>query len=151
MEDGAVLGEGASALTVSVTGMDGKTITVTVHTDEKTVGEALEKAGLIAGEESEFGLYVKTINGETVDYDTDGAFWAFYVDGVMAATGVDPGPGRAFRRRRTGTVPAAVPAAVPKTFSYLFLLIFCAAGGTGSQSAPAAHHTPRIPQDPCPP
>lgn len=89
VEDGAVLGEGASALTVSVTGMDGKTITVTVHTDEKTVGEALEKAGLIAGEESEFGLYVKTVNGETVDYDTDGAFWAFYVDGVMAATGVD--------------------------------------------------------------
>lgn len=89
VKDGDTLGEGKTVFTVSVTGMDEKTVTVTVHTDEKTVGEALEKAGLIAGEESEFGLYVKTVNGETVDYDTDGAFWAFYVDGVMAATGVD--------------------------------------------------------------
>ena len=44
---------------------------------------------LIAGEDSEYGLYVKTVNGVTVDYDTDGKYWAFYVDGEYAATGVD--------------------------------------------------------------
>ena len=60
-----------------------------IHTDEKTVGAALLSLGLIAGEDSEYGLYVKTVNGVTVDYDTDGKYWAFYVDGEYAATGVD--------------------------------------------------------------
>ena len=54
-----------------------------------TVGAALLSLGLIAGEDSEYGLYVKTVNGVTVDYDTDGKYWAFYVDGEYAATGVD--------------------------------------------------------------
>ena len=45
--------------------------------------------GLIAGEDSDYGLYVKTVNGVTVDYDTDGKYWAFYVDGEYAATDVD--------------------------------------------------------------
>ena len=44
--------------------------------------------GLIAGEDSDYGLYVKTVNGVTVDYDTDGKYWAFYVDGEYAATDV---------------------------------------------------------------
>ena len=60
-----------------------------IHTDEKTVGAALLSLGLIAGEDSEYGLYVKTVNGVTVDYDQDGKYWAFYVDGEYAATGVD--------------------------------------------------------------
>ena len=60
-----------------------------IHTDEKTVGAALLSLGLIAGEDSEYGLYVKTVNGVTVDYDQDGKYWAFYVDDEYAATGVD--------------------------------------------------------------
>ena len=60
-----------------------------LSTGEKTVGAALLSLGLIAGEDSEFGLYVKTVNGVTVDYDKDGKYWAFYVDGEYAATGVD--------------------------------------------------------------
>ena len=43
----------------------------------------------VAGDDTEYGLYVKTVNGVTVDYDTDGKYWAFYVDGEYAATGVD--------------------------------------------------------------
>ena len=53
------------------------------------MGEALEELGIIAGDESEWGLYVKTINGITADYDTDGSYWAFYIDGEYAMTGVD--------------------------------------------------------------
>ena len=44
---------------------------------------------LIAGEEGEFGLYVKTVNGITADYDVDQTYWAFYVDGEYAMSGVD--------------------------------------------------------------
>lgn len=73
--DGAVVGQGAVAFTV--------------NTDEETVGAALLKLGVIAGDDSEYGLYVKTVNGETADYDTDGTYWGFYINGEYAMTGVD--------------------------------------------------------------
>ena len=60
-----------------------------IHTDKKTVGEALLDVGLIAGEEGEYGLFVKTVNGITVDYEEDGAYWAFYIGDEYATTGVD--------------------------------------------------------------
>ena len=41
------------------------------------------------GDDSEYGLYVKTVNGITADYDKDGVYWAFYIDGEYAAAGVD--------------------------------------------------------------
>lgn len=53
------------------------------------MGAALLKLGVIAGDDSEYGLYVKTVNGETADYDTDGTYWGFYINGEYAMTGVD--------------------------------------------------------------
>ncbi|MBO5789865.1 MAG: DUF4430 domain-containing protein, partial [Clostridia bacterium] len=58
-------------------------------TDKDTVGSALLEHGLIAGEEGQFGLYVKVVNGMTADYDVDRSDWAFYIDGEYAMTGVD--------------------------------------------------------------
>ena len=60
-----------------------------IQTDKTTVGEALLEEGLIAGEEGAYGLYVKTVNGITADYDVDKTYWAFYINGEMAMTGVD--------------------------------------------------------------
>ena len=68
---------------------EGKETAFEIHTDQKTVGAALLEVNLIAGDESAYGLYVKTVNGVTVDYDKDGKYWAFYVNGQYAATGVD--------------------------------------------------------------
>ena len=82
-------GTGASTFTFEVTNVEGTTKSFTVHTDETIVGKALLDAGLIAGEDSDYGLYVKTVLGITLDYNTDGKYWAFYVDGAYAAAGVD--------------------------------------------------------------
>ena len=82
------LGEGAATLTVEVTAEE-KTVTFTIHTDSTTLREALEENGLIAGDESEYGLYVKTVNGMTADYDSDGLYWAFYKSGEYLMSGVD--------------------------------------------------------------
>ncbi len=60
-----------------------------VFTDKTTVGDALQDLNMISGEESTYGLYVKTVTGVTADYDKDKAYWAFYVDGKYASTGVD--------------------------------------------------------------
>ena len=83
------MGEGETSFLFNVVDPEGKESHFEIHTDEKTVGAALLSLGLIAGEDSDYGLYVKTVNGVTVDYDTDGKYWAFYVDGEYAATGVD--------------------------------------------------------------
>lgn len=69
--------------------VDGSSKTYTIKTTKATVGEALLGAGLIAGEDSQYGLYVKTVDGVTLDYDKDGKYWAFYVDGKYAPKGVD--------------------------------------------------------------
>jgi len=58
-------------------------------TDGQTVGEALLAEELIAGEDGDYGLYVKTVNGITLDYEADGAYWSFYIGEEPASTGVD--------------------------------------------------------------
>ena len=87
--DGATVGEGKTAFTVEVVQMDGTAIKFTVNTDKATVGEALLDLGIVAGDTTEYGLYIKTVNGVTLDYDADGAYWTFYINGEYASTGVD--------------------------------------------------------------
>ncbi len=82
------LGEGAKTVKVEVKAED-KAVVFTVKTDAETVGAALLEQNLIAGDESEYGLYVKKVNGITADYDVDQSYWAFYVDGEYAMSGVD--------------------------------------------------------------
>ena len=84
-----VLGEGKTSFDFSVTYADGKTDEFKINTDKKTVGEALLELKLIAGDESQYGLYVKTVNGVTLDFDKDGMYWAFYEGGKYASAGVD--------------------------------------------------------------
>ena len=83
------IGEGKTAFTFSVVDTEGKATFFYVHTDKTTVGEALLDCGLIAGEDGAYGLYVKTVNGITLDYDKDGKYWAFYVNDEYASVGVD--------------------------------------------------------------
>ena len=84
-----VLGEGANVFTFTFTDPDGKETEYEIHTDKEIVGEALSELGLIEGEEGQYGLYVKTVGGITLDYDTDKLYWAFYINGEYAMSGVD--------------------------------------------------------------
>lgn len=83
------LGEGGTQFNFTVSDKDGKETVFEIHTDKQIVGDALSELGLIEGEESEYGLFVKTVNGITADYDKDGVYWAFYINGEYASTGVD--------------------------------------------------------------
>ena len=87
--DVTVLGEGATVFDFVVVDKDGNETYFEIHTDKTTVGEALLEHGLIEGEESSYGLYVKTVNGITADYDIDQTYWAFYINEEMAMSGVD--------------------------------------------------------------
>ena len=75
--------------TFTVVDPEGKEKVFEITTQKTTVGEALMDEGLIAGEPGAYGLYVKTVNGLTLDYDKDGMYWSFYEDGQYGLTGVD--------------------------------------------------------------
>ena len=68
---------------------DGNETTVTVKTDKKMVGAALLDEKIVEGEMGDYGLYVKKVNGIVADYDADQTYWAFYIDGQYAMTGID--------------------------------------------------------------
>ena len=90
--DGSELGGGNTEFTLTVTDTEGAESSFTIHTDKENVGDALTEIGIIAGEEGDYGLYVKTVNGVTADYDVDQTYWAFYINGEYASTGVDATP-----------------------------------------------------------
>ena len=83
------VGKGEKQFVFTVTDRDGNETAFDVHTDKTTVGDALLELNLIAGEDSQYGLFVKTVNGVTVDFDKDGKYWAFYENGKYANAGVD--------------------------------------------------------------
>ncbi len=83
------IGEGENQFTFKVVDKDGNETVFCVNTDKTLVGEALMELGLIEGEEGDFGLYVKKVNGIVADYDVDQTYWAFYVNGEYAMSGVD--------------------------------------------------------------
>jgi hypothetical protein len=87
-----VKGEGENAFVFIAVDLDGNSTHYMIKTDKETVGEALVENGLIAGDDSEYGLYVKTVNGITLDYDKDGKYWAFYEENAYANQGVDSTP-----------------------------------------------------------
>lgn len=77
-------GAGQTILTVEVKAEE-KTVTFTINTDKTTVGAALLEHSLIEGDD---GLYT-VVNGITADYDVDASYWAFYINGEYAMTGLD--------------------------------------------------------------
>ena len=77
------------SFTFVVTDLEGNESTFDITTSKATVGEALLDEGLIVGEDSEYGLYVTSVNGMAADWDNDQTDWAFYIDGEYATTGVD--------------------------------------------------------------
>ena len=85
------IGEGAKTLTVKITAGE-KTITATVHTDREFLGEALLELGIIEGSIGQYGLYMDKVNGILADYSIDRTYWALYINGSYANTGIDTTP-----------------------------------------------------------
>lgn len=82
---------GAKAYTFTVVDAEGKETVHELRTDEEMLGAALLSEGLIEGEDSEYGLFVKTVDGITANEDNQ-EWWSLTIDGEMAMTGVDSTP-----------------------------------------------------------
>ncbi len=59
-----------------------------IETTEKTLGAALLKEGIIEGSDSEYGLYVTTVDGRKAD-DSKQEWWCLTKGGEMWMNGVD--------------------------------------------------------------
>ena len=80
------LGEGKNTVKIEVKA-DGKSVTLTIHSDSDNLEKILTENDLVEGDQSEFGLYIKKVNGIRADYDADKAYWALCKDGASTATG----------------------------------------------------------------
>lgn len=80
-----VLGEGKTMFYFTVVDGSKNETKFEIHTDKKTVGEALLDLKLIEGEDGDYGLYVKKVNGIP---ESDGAYWIIYENDMMAPTGI---------------------------------------------------------------
>ena len=74
---------------VVVTDLDGKETTFEFTSSAATVGEVLVAEGLVEGHESDYGIYIDSVNGIAADWDKDQTYWAFYVNGEYATSGID--------------------------------------------------------------
>lgn len=83
------LGQGEKTFIFQIHDIDGHITPFVIKTNKKIVGEALQELGIIKGEEGDFGLYVKEVNGIIADYSTTGTYWAFYIGDEYAAKGID--------------------------------------------------------------
>lgn len=82
---------GSKAIVVEVIHGDGSTVSFDISTDEEYLRGAVEQEGLVAGTESEYGLYVLTVDGETAD-EAQEQWWCITRGGEMLMTGVDDTP-----------------------------------------------------------
>ena len=82
---------GTKTITVEIIVDGADTVTKSITTEAEYLRGALEEEDLIAGEESQYGLFVKTVNGVTID-DAKQQWWCFTKDGGDLFTGVDTTP-----------------------------------------------------------
>lgn len=83
--------EGSKEVKITVVDDKGEETSYEIKTDAEYLKQAMEEAdGLeYSGEESDYGLMIDTINGVKADYDADGAYWGFYVNGEYCNYGIE--------------------------------------------------------------
>ena len=84
--------EGAKTILVEVAaGAGAEVYKMDIHTDAAYLRQALEEAGLIGGDDTEFGFWVTTVNGYTADSGAQ-EWWALYKNGEFSMTGAGDTP-----------------------------------------------------------
>ena len=82
----------AVTFTVIVTDLEGNKTTFAYTSNAASVGDALVAEGLVVGHEASYGLYIDAVNGIAADWDNDQTYWAFYINGEYATTGIGDTP-----------------------------------------------------------
>lgn len=85
---------GAKEITIEVINSADESTVYELNTDAEYLRQAMDEAeGLTYdGTESEYGIMISTVNGEVADYNVDGSYWSFYVNGEYCNYGIDTQP-----------------------------------------------------------
>ena len=84
--------EGEKSFTVKVIHSDLSEKTFTRTSNGEYLGELLLKEGLIKGEKGTYGIYITEVDGEQAIYEKDKSYWALFINGEYATTGIDATP-----------------------------------------------------------
>lgn len=86
--------EGSKEISIEVINQEEESELYELKTDAEFLRQAMEEAeGLeFSGQESEYGLMVEVVNGESAIYDKDNAYWSFMVNGEYSNYGIDTQP-----------------------------------------------------------
>ena len=85
--------EGSKTIYISITHKDGTEKKLTLHTDATHLLDAIQEKypDLIQGEQAQYGLYLKTIDGSTCN-ETAQEWWGYTKSGEYGETGVELTP-----------------------------------------------------------
>ena len=78
---------GGKSFTVMVTHGDNSEKVFQYTTQAEKLGSYLETQGLIESEGADDGMF-HTVDGEKADWNENQSYWAFYIDGEYAMTGI---------------------------------------------------------------
>ncbi len=86
--------KGSKEVTIKVINMAGEEKSYVVKTDAEFLRQVMDEAeGLTYdGAEDATGYMVSTVNGETADYNIDGAYWGFFINGEYCNYGITQQP-----------------------------------------------------------
>lgn len=89
---------GSKEYTVTVVDDEGNKKKYEASTDQKYLGDALEELDensdefSLESDDTDYGMYITTVNGLEADYDKDQAYWSIYVNGEYGQYGADSQP-----------------------------------------------------------
>ena len=83
--------EGQKTITVEIIHGEGEDKVVEIETTREYLGEALVDEALIEGEDGPYGIYIKTVDGETVD-DANQEWWCLTKNEGTLETSADQTP-----------------------------------------------------------
>lgn len=90
--------QGSKEIIFEVVNKAGVSTEYEVKTDAEYLRQAMEEAMAaeigftFAGDESQYGLTIHTVNGEKADFNTDSAYWSILVNGEYGMYGAESQP-----------------------------------------------------------
>lgn len=94
---GPKISKGSKAVVIEVLNKESDLKTYKIKTDAEYLVDAMNELQdsqdfSYEGSESDYGLYITSINGQEAVYETDGSYWSIYVNNEYGMYGADQQP-----------------------------------------------------------
>lgn len=79
--------DGVKNVTIVIVHSDGTEKTLAFETELGSLADLLLEQKLATGSTGEYGFTIESVDGETADWNADGAYWSLYIGDEYASTG----------------------------------------------------------------